>query len=79
LISRKRKGAFVVNLIYTTGHRAHIPKIDARDDLSPEQRRGMKIQCREAEIARSAAFLKLDKHHFLRLGFYDRKNPDMLA
>lgn len=75
----KRRGCYVVNLVYTSGARAHVPEVDDVASLSEEEKKRRKVELRRREIEAAARVLNIDEYHFLSLDFYDSESGDRIS
>jgi LmbE family N-acetylglucosaminyl deacetylase len=78
LLFLKNKGAYVANLVYTSGHYASIPEVDDLN-LTQEEKKKRKIEIRRKEIKEAARILNVDEFMYLCLDFYESEGGDKIS
>ncbi|MGC9014906.1 MAG: PIG-L family deacetylase [Thermoproteota archaeon] len=74
----KSIGAYVANLVYTSGHYASMPEIDNLN-ITQEEKKKRKIEVRRNEVAQAAKILNIDDYKCLCLDFYESEGGDKIS
>lgn len=74
----KERGAYVANLVYTSGHYASIPEVDEQN-ITQEEKKMRKIEIRRKELEEAKKILKIDEYKYLCLDFYESEGGDKIS